>query len=106
MRKHKKKLLTLLKFGLSALGLYLVFTKIEPDGLFTLLRSIRLGPMSIAAFFFILSKVLASVRLHDLFSVAGIPISRFDNGRLYLLGMFYNLFCPEALEAMGIKYIC
>lgn len=103
MKKHKKKLLTLLKFGFSALGLYLVFTKIEPDALVALLRNIRLGNLSIAALFFVLSKVLASVRLHDLFRQADIPISQSDNGRLYLLGMFYNLFLPGGIGGDGYK---
>lgn len=103
VKRYRKQLITLLKFVVTALALFLVFRKIDLPGMAALLRNISIGPLAFAALFFILSKVLSSIRLHNLFNEAGMPIGQMANARLYLLGMFYNLFLPGGIGGDGYK---
>jgi uncharacterized membrane protein YbhN (UPF0104 family) len=56
-----------------------------------------------ACIFFILSKILSAYRLNLFFSAVGIFVEKGTNLRLYLLGMFYNLFLPGGIGGDGYK---
>ena len=51
------------------------------------------------------SKALASFRLLDFLHASGASISPWSNLRLYLLGMFYNLFLPGGIGGDGYKVV-
>ena len=52
---------------------------------------------------FILSKMVSSVRLNRYLRAIGIRISEKANMKLYLLGMYYNLFLPGGIGGDGYK---
>jgi uncharacterized membrane protein YbhN (UPF0104 family) len=99
----KNQVKTLLKLLLTGLALYLVFQKIDADQLLTLAASIHWGWIFPATLFYVLSKVATSIRLNRYFENIGIRLSEKQNLRLYLLGMFYNLFLPGGIGGDGYK---
>jgi uncharacterized membrane protein YbhN (UPF0104 family) len=97
------KLKTALKLALTGLALYLVFRKIEPDQLLVLVKTIHWPWLLPAVSIFVLSKVATALRLNLYFQNIGLHISEGQNWRLYLVGMFYNLFLPGGIGGDGYK---
>jgi len=101
--KLRKKLITALKIIVSAVLIYFIFTKIEfKDVLQTLKKSNPLF-LLLALLFFVLSKVLSAFRTNLYFHQIGAKISQLSNLKLYLLGMFYNLFLPGGIGGDAYK---
>jgi hypothetical protein len=101
--KLRKKLITALKIVISALLTYFIFTKIElKDVLQTLKKSDPIY-LVLAILLFTLSKVLAAFRLQLYFHQIGARITQLANLKLYLLGMFYNLFLPGGIGGDAYK---
>ncbi|KAB7531280.1 flippase-like domain-containing protein [Flagellimonas olearia] len=101
--KLRKKLITALKIIISAVLIYFIFTKIDlKDVLQTLKKSDPIY-LVLAILLFILSKVLAAFRLQLYFHQIGAKISQLANLKLYLLGMFYNLFLPGGIGGDAYK---
>lgn len=99
----RKKGITALKFIVSAVLIYFIFTKIElKDVLQTLKKSDPLY-IGLALLFFVLSKVLSAFRTNLYFHQIGAKISQLGNLKLYLLGMFYNLFLPGGIGGDAYK---
>jgi uncharacterized membrane protein YbhN (UPF0104 family) len=101
--KLRKKLITVLKIIVSAALIYFIFTKISlEDVIGTLKKSnplyLVLG-VSLVAF----SKVMAAFRLNLYFHEIGVKITQGSNLKLYLLGMFYNLFLPGGIGGDAYK---
>ncbi len=94
-----------LKILVSAGCLYVVFTKIDWQQSFSLILSAHPGYLSMAALFFILSKMISSFRLNYYFKAIEINISEKANMQLYWLGMFYNLFLPGGIGGDAYKGI-
>lgn len=103
MSLFKNYLKTILKLFLTGLALYLVFRKIEKEELLHLSQSIQWAWIIFAFLVFILSKVLTAIRLNRYFENIGLKISENENWRLYLKGMFYNLFLPGGIGGDGYK---
>ncbi|MCR9264689.1 MAG: flippase-like domain-containing protein [Flavobacteriaceae bacterium] len=101
--KLRKKLITALKIVISAVLIYFIFTKIElKDVLQTLKKSDPIY-LVLAILLFTLSKVLAAFRLQLYFHQIGARITQLANLKLYLLGMFYNLFLPGGIGGDAYK---
>ncbi|MBR9853004.1 MAG: flippase-like domain-containing protein [Algicola sp.] len=101
--KLRKKLITALKIVISAVLIYFIFTKIElKDVLQTLKKSDPLYLFS-GLLFFVLSKVFAAIRTNLYFHQIGAKVSQWSNLKLYLLGMFYNLFLPGGIGGDAYK---
>jgi uncharacterized membrane protein YbhN (UPF0104 family) len=93
----------LLKVLVTGLSLYLVSRKvqlkdikeafIESDPLYLLLALLA----------FIISQIISASRLNTFFKGIGLNISGFYNFKIYLLGMFYNLFLPGGIGGDGYK---
>jgi len=98
-----KKLKTGLKLVLTGLALYLVFRKIDTQQLLEIVKTISWFWLIPAVLFFMLSKVATAVRLNLYFKNIGLYISEKTNFRLYLIGMFYNLFLPGGIGGDGYK---
>ncbi|WP_255502107.1 lysylphosphatidylglycerol synthase transmembrane domain-containing protein [Algoriphagus sp. AK58] len=103
MSRYKNQLKTALKLLLTGLALYLVFRKIDTEQLFELAKSIHWFWLIPALVLFILSKVATAIRLNRYFENIGIRLSESQNWRLYLIGMFYNLFLPGGIGGDGYK---
>lgn len=103
MSRFKNQLKTILKLLLTGLALYLVFRKIDTDQLFQLTKFIHWLWLIPAVALFILSKVATAIRLNRYFENIGIHLSERQNWKLYLIGMFYNLFLPGGIGGDGYK---
>lgn len=103
MHRYKNQLKTFLKLILTGLALYLVFLKIDTQQLFELVKTIQWAWLIPAILFFVLSKVATAVRLNQYFKNIGLFLSEKLNFRLYLVGMFYNLFLPGGIGGDGYK---
>ncbi len=103
MALPRKKLITLLKILFSAVLLYFIFTKIHFRDILEILG--RAHPLYLlgALFFFVLSKVVAAYRLNLYFHKLHVPLTHPSNLKLYLLGMFYNLFLPGGIGGDAYK---
>lgn len=93
----------LLKLAITAAALFFVFRKIdfrEMGG-----HMLRSDPwlLLVALGLFILSKAVSSVRLNRYLQAIGIRITERSNMKLYLLGMYYNLFLPGGIGGDGYK---
>lgn len=97
------RLKTALKLALTGLALYLVFRKIDAAQLLELVKTIHWIWLLPAVLLFVLSKVATAFRLNLYFKNIGLYISEKQNWRLYLVGMFYNLFLPGGIGGDGYK---
>jgi len=93
----------LLKLGFTIAALWFVFSKIPFKEVLDSLQGLSPWPLFPAVIAFILSKYLSAVRLRRFFQATGIPIGAVFNLKLYLLGMFYNLFLPGGIGGDGYK---
>ncbi|MFT4093953.1 MAG: lysylphosphatidylglycerol synthase transmembrane domain-containing protein [Niabella sp.] len=94
-----------LKIAFTLLALWLVYTKVD----FAALRKLWAGavawPLIIALIAFIFSQFISSFRVLQFFHNVQIPIPVIENFKLYLLGMFYNLFLPGGIGGDGYKIL-
>jgi uncharacterized membrane protein YbhN (UPF0104 family) len=98
-----KKGITILKVVVSAVLLYFIFTKIQLQDVLAVLRKTHPFYLLIASFFFVISKVLAALRLNLYLHQLKVFLTHLSNLKLYLLGMFYNLFLPGGIGGDAYK---
>ena len=101
--KLRKRLITALKIIVSAVLIYFIFTKIDLKDVVQTLKKSNPFYLFAAIVFFIVSKALAAFRLNLYFHEIGAKLSQLNNLRLYLLGMFYNLFLPGGIGGDAYK---
>lgn len=101
--RSKKRLFLVLKIAVAAGALAFVFYKIDGRKVWNLLASANVAYLAAAVLLFIASKAVAAFRLQVLFRAVDVHISHAANLRLYLLGMFYNLFLPGGIGGDGYK---
>ncbi|WP_310102878.1 lysylphosphatidylglycerol synthase transmembrane domain-containing protein [Algoriphagus sp. 4150] len=99
----KKKLTTALKLVLTGLALFLVFRKIDTDQLWQITKTIHWIWLAPAILTFALSKLFTAFRLNLYFKNINLNIPEKLNVKLYLIGMFYNLFLPGGIGGDGYK---
>lgn len=92
-----------LKLGITAFALYWVFTNTDINALSE--RIARSNPyyLFIAFLVFVVSQFFASSRIRTFFAGAGLKLPALYNYKLYLLGMFYNMFLPGGIGGDGYK---
>lgn len=103
MTKPNKKLITALKFIISGLLIYFIFTKISLEEVLQTLKKTQPLYLFLALVFFIISKVVASFRVNLYFGQLQIFLTQWSNLKLYVLGMFYNLFLPGGIGGDAYK---
>jgi glycosyltransferase 2 family protein len=94
-----------LKISFTVAALWIVYTKIDFKKLSAIKQETNLWFLAPAVFFFILSQFVSSFRLMNFFKNISLPITVRQNLRLYLLGMFYNLFLPGGIGGDGYKIL-
>jgi uncharacterized membrane protein YbhN (UPF0104 family) len=99
----RKKGITFLKILFSFVLLYFVFTKIQFNEVWEILKGSHFEYLAAALFFFIVSKVLSAFRLNLYIHQIKIYLTQLSNIKLYLLGMFYNLFLPGGIGGDAYK---
>lgn len=94
---------TILKISVTALALYWVFSKVDPKDLHQAL--VQSNPLFLVLAFisYCCSILIASSRLNGFFKGMGLQLSERYNLKLYLLGLFYNLFLPGGVGGDGYK---
>lgn len=92
-----------LKILLSVAALYYVFTKIDIQQVVAIFRSVDYLLLIASLIFFILSKIVSAWRLNYFFEAINTKLKNKSNLRLYLLGMYYNLFLPGGIGGDGYK---
>ena len=103
MANNRKNLITLLKIIFSVLLIYFIFNKIPFKDVWAVLKTSNPWLLTIALLFLLLSKVFKALRLNLYFHQLNIPITQKSNFKLYLLGMFYNLFLPGGIGGDAYK---
>ena len=94
---------TLLKISITGLSLYLVSRKVEFNDLKDGFEKSNPLFLFLAFIAFVISQVISSSRLNTFFKGIGLNISETYNFKIYLLGMFYNLFLPGGIGGDGYK---
>ena len=102
-RNYRKIVIDILKIIISLLAVWFVLSKIDTAQLGSVIAGIRWPWLILAALFFILSKLVSALRLNIFFRDINVLITEKSNIRLYLLGMFYNLFLPGGIGGDGYK---
>lgn len=88
-----------------ALCLWYVSGKIDFDKAKNVLQKSNWLLLLAALLVFIFSKLISAIRLNIYFKEIGIGLTPLQNIRLYLLGMFYNLFLPGSVSGDAYKVI-
>jgi hypothetical protein len=101
--KLRRYLTVLAKAAVTAAALWYVFTRIDVHQVLDAMRDSGPGFLAGALVLFVLSKLLSSIRLNRFLSSIDIRISQWSHWKLYLLGMFYNLFLPGGIGGDGYK---
>ena len=87
----------LVKLAITFAALYLVARQIEINDLKALLVEANISFLILALGLFVVAKLLEARRSNLFFRVLNIQMSEAMNTKLYLLGMFYNLFLPGGI---------
>lgn len=103
MGSLRKKGVALLKIAFSALLLYFIFKQIAFREVWAVVKGSQPGYLLGALFFFVVSKWISALRLNRYFHEIDLPLSGVSNLKLYLLGMFYNLFLPGGIGGDAYK---
>lgn len=105
MTKEKLWSLTklLLKLAFTGISLYLVFSKVSIKDLKEVFVLSNPLFFFIACCTFTFSQLLTSSRLNTFFKGIGLYLTERYNFKLFLLGMFYNLFLPGGIGGDGYK---
>ncbi|WP_297694597.1 lysylphosphatidylglycerol synthase transmembrane domain-containing protein [uncultured Eudoraea sp.] len=103
MANLRKKGITLLKILFSFVLLYFVFTKIQFSEVWEILKGSNFYYLFAALLLFIISKVFSALRLNLYIHQIKIFLTQLSNIKLYLLGMFYNLFLPGGIGGDAYK---
>lgn len=93
----------MLKIIISAALLWFVFSQIDFADVISVIGKANIFWILSALLFFVISKIIAAYRLNTFFKCAGLNISATYNLKLYLLGMFYNLFLPGGIGGDAYK---
>lgn len=103
MKKARKVVASLARILVSAVLLYVVFTKIDLTGVRSLVSTSRFGFLLLAVIAFTASQWVSSLRLLIYFHANGFYLNAGSNHALYLLGMFYNFFIPGGIGGDAYK---
>ena len=103
MGKYRKHALTALKILVSVALIYFIFTKLDFAEFLKNLKKTNPLYIFVATILIVFSKVFASFRLNLYFHQLGILLTQKSNLKLYLLGMFYNLFLPGGIGGDAYK---
>jgi len=101
--KQRKLLTTILKVVVSTALIYFIFTKINFKDVLEIVKHAKLVYVAAGLLLFIFSKVLNSLRLNLYFHSIDVKLTQLSNLKLYLLGMFYNLFLPGGIGGDAYK---
>ncbi len=82
------------RFLLSIAAAYIIYQKVDFHKVGLIFSKANIGLLILAFVIFFVSKIISAVRLNLFFSAKHLVLPQSNNAKLYLLGMFYNLFVP------------
>lgn len=100
---RKRIISTLLKSGVSVLLLYLVFSKIAFNEVWSTVKQVRVPFLLLGMVLFFLSQWVSAKRLLLFLEHKKFYLSEKSNNILYLIGMFYNFFIPGGIGGDAYK---
>jgi uncharacterized membrane protein YbhN (UPF0104 family) len=103
--KKGKILKLVLKIAISTACIWYISGKIDFAKAGTALFNANWWWLFLALIAFVVSKLLAALRLNIYFRNIGIRLQEWPNTKLYWLGMFYNLFLPGSISGDAYKVI-
>lgn len=103
MANLRKKGIVVLKVLVSAALIYFIFTKLNLEEVLVILKKANPLYLLIAVLLVISSKIMAAFRLNLYFHQLDARLTQKSNLKLYLLGMFYNLFLPGGIGGDAYK---
>ncbi len=101
--KLNKWVKLLIKLAITSLAIWIVLKKADFSQIVSIIIDAHPGFLLLALLFFILSKIAGAIRLKYFFKNSGLNISHTYNFRLYLIGMFHNLYLPGGVGGGGYK---
>ncbi len=101
----KRYLVFFAKVGVSVLALIFVFNQINFTKVYELLTQSNPWFIALALLLVLFSQWVSARRLNCFFEALDIPLKESFNLRLYLLGMYYNLFLPGGVGGDAYKII-
>jgi len=96
-KKVRERLIFVFKVVLSLLAIIYVLKRVNFGDIVNVIGSARDLFLVFAFLLFVASKLIAAHRTLLILRQYGIPISGWDNLKLYWTGMFYNLFLPGGI---------
>lgn len=103
LKRYKKPLIWLFKTVVTLWAIYFVSNQIDLNEAWDYLRSASLPLLVGSILLYAASKLLSAIRLNRFFRAIELKIGERENMKLYLLGMFYNLFLPGGIGGDGYK---
>jgi glycosyltransferase 2 family protein len=102
-KQIRKYIRIILRLLISSAALVYVLSKADLNSVKDLLIQSNIILVLLALVCFVFSKIVSAYRLNAFFTASGVSISDSINLKLYLLGMFYNLFLPGGIGGDGYK---
>ena len=93
----KKTIISIIQIILSILFVFFTFSKIELNSLGKILKNSNLFLFTLSPIMYLISQLFSSERLRKLLMINGFKLSFIENGKLYLIGMFYNFYMPGGI---------
>ena len=103
-KKWERIAKTFLKVLVTLVALYSVSTKVNFADVKDALFQSNLLYLLLALLAYMVSQLIASSRLYGYFRSIGLPINETYNFKLFLLGLFYNMFLPGGIGGDGYKF--
>lgn len=103
-KKWERIAKTFLKVLVTLVALYWVSTKVNFADVKDALFQSNLLYLLLALLAYMVSQLIASSRLYGYFRSIGLPINETYNFKLFLLGLFYNMFLPGGIGGDGYKF--
>ena len=98
-----KNIKLILKLAVTVAALYIVFRNIDIREVLLLFGRSNPWWLLLALIAFVISQLVSSFRLNQFLRSVEVNITERANFKLYLLGMFYNLFLPGGIGGDGYK---
>lgn len=103
--KTNQSLKLLLKLTVTIICIWYVSGKIDFAKAGDALGNADWSYLLLGLFTYIISKIISAARLNIYFKNISIILTKWDNIKLYWLGMFYNLFLPGSISGDAYKVI-
>ncbi len=103
--RTRKAFSVAIKLLITAFCFWYILKKIDFGEALQMLKQANIFLLVTGAAFYFISKVIASVRLNVYFKNIGLELRQTVNFKLYLLGLFYNLFLPGSIGGDAYKVV-